>query len=550
MSNTLQKVIGLFKTQKQEFANSKSCPHEGTHEAPDVVPQEMENVEEQTQSTSTSQPKKEDVASLNWTTPKPLQRELPTVPEFPPELLPDVMSKVATSEASRMDNAPADYVAISLLVCMGSLIGNSVRIKPKLNDSGWQVSPILWGMVVGSPSMKKTPSMEVAMKFLSKCQSEYLDPLNAEKTEFAAIQNSAFEIKKEALHRDAEQALNNGDDELAQKLAKEISELEPLSDSPRSLVINDATIEAILKRLKHNPNGILFFRDELSGWFAELQKKGREHERALYLAAFNASKTPYIVERIGRENMTIPSLTLSILGGIQPKKLAPLLTAKHTGQDDDGLFERFQLCVYPDMSQCTYRDESPSEKAIDDLYSVFHKLVTLAESEQEICDFDEEAQQIWDDWSIKHANSLQFASDEWQAVKGKHPALLAKLALIFHLVEEAEKCTSEDFSFSTKVQSHHLKRGLYWMEYLKGHLLKIMKLGTQQTTQSSAESLLKNLHKFGGTFTRQQLAQKGWRHLTTADSREQAISTLAECGYIQEVKTPTKHFVVNPQFCH
>ncbi|MDW2032967.1 DUF3987 domain-containing protein [Vibrio sp. 665] len=549
MSNTLQKVIGLFKTQKQEFANSKSYPHEDTQEAPDVVPQEMENVEEQTQSTSTSQPKKEDVASLNWTTPKPLQRELPTVPEFPPELLPDVMSKVATSEASRMDNAPADYVAISLLVCMGSLIGNSVRIKPKLNDSGWQVSPILWGMVVGSPSMKKTPSMEVAMKFLSKCQSEYLDPLNAEKTEFAAIQSSAFEIKKEALHRDAEQALDNGDHELAQKLAKEISELEPLSDSPRSLAINDATIEAILKRLKHNPNGILFFRDELSGWFAELQKKGREHERALYLAAFNASKTPYIVERIGRENMTIPSLTLSILGGIQPKKLAPLLAAKHTGQDDDGLFERFQLCVYPEMSQCTYRDESPNEKAIDELYSVFHKLVTLAESEQEICEFEEDAQLIWNDWSIQHSNSLKNISEEWQAMKGKHPALLAKLALIFHLVEEAEKCTGNVFSFSKVVRKHHLERGMDWMKYLELHLQKMMMLGTPEVAQNAAHSLLKNLSKFKGTFTKQQLAQKGWRCLKTPEDREKAISALVSRGYIQEVAQPNKHFVIHPDFC-
>lgn len=447
--------------------------------------------------------------ALQWGTPAPLKSKLPEIPPFPSDLLPDIMSKVVTSEASRMDNAPPEYVAISLLVCTGSVIGNSVGIKPKLNDTGWQVSPILWGMVIGSPPMKKTPSMEVAMKFLSKCQSEYLDPLNAEKAEFASIQNSAFEIKKEALHRDAEQALDNGDNELAQELAKEISELESLSDSPRNLIINDATIEAILKRLKCNPNGILFFRDELSGWFSELQKKGREHERALYLAAFNASKTPYIVERIGRDNMTIPSLTLSILGGIQPKKLAPLLAEKHAGLGDDGLFERFQLCVYPEMSQCAYRDESPNEEAIDELYSVFHKLVTLAESEQEICEFEEEAQLIWNDWSIQHSNSLKSVSEEWQAMKGKHPALLAKLALIFHLVEEAEKCTGNDFSFSRVVRKHHLERGMDWMKYLELHLKKMMMLGTQEIAQNAANSLLKNLNKFKGTFTKQQLAQKG-----------------------------------------
>ncbi len=536
-------------TQKQEFANSKICSHEGAQEAPDVVPQEMENVEEQTQSTSTSHPKKEDVASLNWTTPKPLQSEVPCVPEFLLELLPDVIGKVVMSEARRMDNAPTEYVAISMLVCLGSIIGNTVGVKPKRNDSGWIVFPTLWGMVVGSPSMKKTPSMEVAMKFLSKCQTEYLDPLNLEKAKLAEIHNNVTERKKEALLQEAEHALEEGDKELANQLAREVSQLEGQSDSPRSLIINDATIEAIIIRLKHNPSGILFFRDELSGWFAELQKKGREHERAIYLQAFNASKTPYVVERVGRENITIPSLTLSILGGIQPKKLETLLAAKQSGQDDDGLFERFQLCVYPDTNQCRYVDESPNEEAITELYSVFQKLVTLAESDTVICEFEAEAQQVWEQWSVKHSKSMKYESAEWQAMKGKQPALLSKLSLIFHLVEEAEKCNSQNFSFSSQINVRHLKRGIAWLTYLNFHLDKIMRLGRNELTQRAAKSLLKNLSKFGGTFTKQQLAQKGWRCLNTAKDREKAISALVSCGYIQEVAQPNKHFVIHPDFC-
>ncbi|EJL8715250.1 DUF3987 domain-containing protein [Vibrio owensii] len=536
MSTTLEKLTGLFKTQKQGLTNSKSGSHK-------------QNTEEQTETTKTSHLKKEHSNSLNWTTPKPLQSELPCVPEFLPELLPDVMSKVVISEAKRMDNAPAEYVAISALVCLGSIIGNTVGVKPKRNDSGWVVFPTLWGMIVGSPSMKKTPTMEVAMKFLNKCQTEYLDPLNLEKAKLAEVHNSVTERKKETLLQEAEHALNEGDTELANQLAREVSQLEQQSDSPRSLIINDATIEAIIIRLKHNPSGILFFRDELSGWFAELQKKGREHERAIYLQAFNASKTPYVVERIGRENITIPSLTLSILGGIQPKKLETLLAAKQSGQDDDGLFERFQLCVYPDENQCCYVDESPNEEAIAALYSVYLKLVTLAESDTVICGFEEEAQQLWEQWSIKHSESIKHESSEWQAMKGKQPALLSKLSLIFHLVEEAEKCHSQTFSFSQKIGVRHLKRGIAWLTYLNFHLEKFMQLGRNELNLSSAKSLLKNLSKFGGKFTKQQLAQKGWRYLNTPDAREKAISELVSCGYIQEVAQPNKHFVIHPDFC-
>ncbi|MEZ9126291.1 DUF3987 domain-containing protein [Vibrio splendidus] len=539
MSNTLEKVLGLLKNQVVELAGSRTQPNESCGR----------NTENQEPTSKNSHREKKVDLSLNWEKPRTLQGELPTVPEFLPKLLPDVISKVAMSESRRMDNAPAEYVAVSTLVCLASIIGNTVGIKPKLNDSGWLVFPTLWSMIVGSPSMKKTPTMEVAMRFLSKCQTEYLDPLNREKAKQAEIHNNVTDTRKESLSQEAEYALSEGDIKLANQLAKEISQLEEQPSSPRSLIINDATIEAVIIRLLHNPVGILFFRDELSGWFAELQKKGREHERALYLQAFNASKTPYIVERVGRENITVPSLTISILGGIQPKKLESLLAVKQSGQDDDGLFERFQLCVYPDENKCCYVDESPNEEAISALYSVFLKLAALAERDAVICEFDDEAQEVWNKWSLQHSKSIKAVNSEWQAMKGKQPALLSKLSLIFHLVEEAEKCNSQIFSFSKKIGVRHLKRGIAWLTYLDFHLEKIMQLGRNEPNLNSAKSLLKNLSKFENKFTKQQLAQKGWRCLKTPEDREKAISALVSCGYIQEVAQPNKHFVIHPDFC-
>ncbi|OEE62672.1 hypothetical protein A1OS_18000 [Enterovibrio norvegicus] len=539
MRRVIKKLMSISTSQAVEQTSSKSHPSDNSER----------NTEEQIQVVKNHRQQMHVGASLNWEKPKALQDELPTVPEFQPELLPNVMSEVVMSEARRMDNAPADYVAVSNLVCLASIIGNTVGIKPKRNDSGWIVYPTLWGMIVGSPSMKKTPTMEIAMKFLSRCQTAYLDPLNREKAEQAEIHNKVTEQTKEDLQKKAKQAFNEGDIELADKLAREISQLEVKSGSPRSLIINDATIEAIIIRLVDNPNGILFFRDELSGWFAELKKKGREHERAIYLQAFNASKTPYIVERVGRENITVPSLTLSILGGIQPEKLKGLLAEKRSGDGDDGLSERFQLIVYPDSNQCCYVDESPNEEAISALYAVFLKLVTLAEKDSTICEFDEEAQIVWNNWSTKHSESLKHESSEWQAARGKHPALLAKLALIFHLVEEAEKCEGTAFSFSKVVRKHHLERGMDWMSYLELHLQKVMMLGTQEIAQNTAHALLKNLSKLKGAFTKQQLAQKGWRGLKTPEEREKAISTLVACGYIREVAKPNKHFVIHPDFC-
>ncbi|MGR5251097.1 DUF3987 domain-containing protein [Vibrio astriarenae] len=486
-----------------------------------------------------------------WDKPKPLDSNTIAVPPFDIELLPSSMQKFATREAQRMDNAPVDYIAISLLVCVGALVGQSVEIQPKEFDTGWKVSPILWGMIIGTPSMKKTPSMEAAMAFLHEVQHKLIDPLNDANAEYVEAKSKVIESQKDEMKSELEHLLSEGREEEARALSEKLANTDEPEALKRALVANDTTIEALLIKLVDNPNGLLLFRDELIGWMRELAKNGREHERAMYLQAFNASKSPYVVERVGRENITIPSLAVSILGGIQPSRLSELLQDRSSGKGNDGLFERFQLTVFPESNQGSYTDVAPDHEHKEAISNIFMKLTNVEQDKADTYRFDSDAQLLWGHWSEEFASQIRSMDEGWQAIKGKHPALLAKLSLIFHLVEEAENCADIKPSDSKRVRVHNLERAIKWLEYLDIHMQKVLQIGTeasQQKSPSPAQSLLERLGKFNGSFTKQQLAQRSWSNLTTKKAREEALDELESRGYIRWVESPRRQFEIHPEF--
>ena len=50
-------------------------------------------------------------------------------------------------------------------------------------------------------------------------------------------------------------------------------------------LVNEATVEKVHVILKENPQGVLYMRDELSGWTAQLDRRGRE--RAFFLESWD-----------------------------------------------------------------------------------------------------------------------------------------------------------------------------------------------------------------------------------------------------------------------
>lgn len=500
------------------------------------------------------------VEQLEWKEPKPFDVNLKPVVEFnADELLPEQVRAYVKDYAYRMDKAPVDFAAISVVISAGALIGGSCEIQPKKLDTGWRLVPTLWGGAVGQPSTKKTPSLSCGRRLLDHAQKSVIDKLNAEKLDLYEMEiELAAELEEEAKHK-AKEALASGDKKKALEIKRQAKAQTPEQPKLRNVVINDSTSEALAIRLEKNPLGVLVFRDELSAWLLNMERADRQHERGFYLEAFNGFGS-YSQERVTRKSIELERVIASIMGGIQPAKITPLLAGKDNGTGDDGLLERLlQMMVYPDFHGMEYVDQAPNILAEAAAKSVFEGLAYLGEAEQPyICRFDSDAQELFTRYASNMVKRGEAAACKLQSMLGKYTALCAKLALVFHMLEECGQClVGEEPEPSTIIQKHHLERAIKWMEYLESHAMRILSFFTVEQELAPAKLLADRLDKLYPVFTKASLGKRDWKGLTSIDSRENALMALLERDYIKEIVTPAQgsgkpkiQYYVHPKFGH
>ncbi|MDE3081284.1 MAG: DUF3987 domain-containing protein, partial [Paracoccaceae bacterium] len=225
--------------------------------------------------------------------------------------------------AAEVKGAPPDYVFGSMIAVAGSLIGNSRWSAPW---GGWEEPPVIWMVLVGTPSSGKSPAMGPLLKILNERD-------RAERREASAALD-AWKDKIE-LAREVEQtwksacrsAISAGAELPARPAAAK-----PGGPSKYTRhVINDATVEKIAALMADQVRGSLLVRDELAGWLTGMNRYSNGgSDRPFYLEAYGGRS--FAVERIGRESVYIDRLSLCVLGGIQPDRFQSILLSA----DDDG----------------------------------------------------------------------------------------------------------------------------------------------------------------------------------------------------------------------
>jgi hypothetical protein len=424
--------------------------------------------------------------SLQWGPLPERTPKLSPVEQLDENYLTSSFFSYAKDQSHRFDNAPVEYVAIGLVVTLASMLGNTVRICPKRYDKTWSESVNLWGAIVGSPSKKKTPSLNAGIAPLKHLKS-----------------------KKEGSF---------------------------------NFVINDATYEAACIVAEKNPRGILLFRDEISAWLTMLEKPDKAQERAFYLEGFSGGQYEQI--RVTRDNVKINNLTVSLLGGLQPSKLLKMLRSRNDGTNNDGLFERFQLLVYPDHASY-YVDKEPHEEATEKVNSIFTLLSEIGAPESPLTfSFTENAQVLWDSWATDFKLKEVKLDEEQQTVLGKYPALCAKLSLIFELVQQAESFEgSQNFNVSDEVTLKALEMGIKWIKLLWSHNRRIQNYSQEYRHDDKTDLLLKRLKQIQHEpFTGRDVYHGGPRGLRYASEFEKAADELVRLGCLKRVeRTTTNH---------
>ena len=333
-----------------------------------------------TRNTAQLPPIELDEAGEQASKPPKIRVERPHAPDFQLKILPDNFQSYA-SDCARRIGCPIEYIAIPLMVAAGGLIGNGAKIQPKRYDDGFTVTPNLWGAIVGNPGTRKSAGLDAGTFIFRELESEAYEKYQQEKTRHEQDKSMAeleYANAKDTIKNKIKQGETADPNDLRQAVLAE--------PEARRYCVNNATPEKLGEILSQNPKGITNIQDELSGLLSDMNKSDKQTDRAFYLAAWNGNGS-YTYDRIKRGTVHIAQATLSIIGGIQPDKLAPYLNSIQGA--GDGFFQRFQLMVYPNKKLGAPVDAAPDKKA---KALVAERLRACTGYENAIFRFDKEAQ--------------------------------------------------------------------------------------------------------------------------------------------------------------
>ncbi|MDB6005471.1 MAG: hypothetical protein JWR15_2458 [Prosthecobacter sp.] len=492
--------------------------------------------------------------------PLPLSAALSPVKPFDIAWLPEPFVPWIKDIAERMQ-CPPEFPAVAAMAALSSVAGRRFCIQPKTLDEGFTEFPHLWGMLIGSPSMMKSPAMQAAMRPLVQLENEACKNYGEMQRDRQAAEIAA-KIKRSALQSTARKAAQNGEPFDYASLIEEDGGTCPL----RRFIVNDASIEALGEVLKDNPTGTLFYQDELAGLLALLEKDGNQSLRAFLLQTWSG-KEGFTFDRIGRGRRRVEHCVLSVLGSIQPGVIAAHVRAAngHTA-GADGFLQRFSLMVWPDSNPHWENIDRPLDREAEyeasSIFLAFENLKTSDLVERGVqlgrdgvptFRFEQDAQEQFTEWRSKLEHRLRSGRlpVPFEAHLGKYRKLVPALAVLIHVAEE----------FGGHVTLSALERAIAFADCLESHAARVF--GSAVVADSDAvQELLRKLREGSAglpeEFKARDVRQKNWSGLSRPEDAESACELLAEHRWLiattQSSTTkggrPTVTYRLNPQAKH
>ncbi|MBV5311442.1 YfjI family protein [Chromatium okenii] len=484
-----------------------------------------------------------------WKPPQPLSVE--KVATFEPELLPDPISQWVM-EASANYSTPPDFAMAGIVVALSTVLGTKVAVFPKKKDK-WYEYPHLWGVVIANPGSNKSSPVADAVSFIHPLQDQEdvkYKPMEKQYNSNKITHESSLIAAKE----NHKAAMKKGDLNTAAIEKAKIDLLvtqEPKKPDQKRYIVNDSTIEKTFEICMENPQGVLYYNDELATTLDSFKKPGREDSRTSIIEAWNGKSVNKRIDRISRGSNVIKKLCISLLGTIQPE-----VYVGYIGSSADGLVQRFQFAVYPNpMSTFNWVDNLISSTLLDEVAKVFNRLdhykPPLHWYPNDIfgLHFSPEAQITFQEWFVALKNRVLNMSNDEQKVRSfidhlnKYTSLCPKLALLFQFIVDDR---------AQMISQTCLLRAIATCEYLESHARKIYGVDQQGQQNVSALALLREIKEHEiDDMTVAELLKKNWKHLNKKSLISNALKKLEELNWLKVVEVgtggrPAQKIQINP----
>ena len=239
---------------------------------------------------------------------------------------------------------------------------------------------------------------------------------------------------------------------------------------------------------------------------------------------------------------------------------------------NDGLLQRFQLLIYPDIEKWQYADVTSNKEAKEAVFNLFKQLDELNEHEltklgaqpsdefntRPYFRFTAEAQQAYKAWSTQ-LNGITIPNEEHVIIQehlSKFGKLMPSLALTFHLMDSVQ--LGERIG---GISLNCAEMAIKWCSYLESHARRIygMVLHSASFKASALAMKLKRLNpsdswRING-FSPRELHRKNWKGLTELNAVNEALEVLVDYEWLNELEIesthrggrPSKRYMINPK---
>ena len=315
-------------------------------------------------------------------------------------ILPTVLGDAAFDMAERIGVSTA-FAGAAVFATASAAVGSKLKIQPRQLDTDWLQPAFLWFGLIEDPGGKKSPIINAAIAPLAR-----------------------LDARTSAHGRRAV-------DEWQHRKKPKDAPYEPKPAIER-YVVDNFTMEALTATLAENPHGLLISDDELTGLITSLDayKAAKGGDRSALLRLFDGSSRR--VDRAGTGLTPVDMWGASVLGGIQPKKIA----AMAGNLEEDGLLQRFLPIVgdglrRPGVDRLVNENAKRTYEAaitsVAELRLMMPKPIRLSEPAYD------ELKELWA--RVERLSALPEMSDAWRGHLGKWPGIAARIFLIFHVFD-------------------------------------------------------------------------------------------------------------------
>lgn len=400
---------------------------------------------------------------------------------FPVTILPKRLREIVVSGADAIGVDPT-FILLPALAVAATAIGNSRRIA---SNQSWESPVTIWAAVIGVPGSRKTPAIKLTMR-----------PLE--------------------VHQDELDAAHISDDE----------------NAPRAICyVTDITIERLAGVLQENPRGVGMHCDELSSWFQSLTKYRREgSDTAQWLELFNDGRFRVHRKTGTPRYVSVRGGNVSVSGSVQPEVLQRCLA---NGNTENGLAGRFLLAWPPRI----LRQDFPSgvDEQTQSRWAVCIRRLLKAEMQPDgyggtvpvVLPLTPEASATWQAFYADHQTRQFEATGAYAAALSKLEGYVLRIALIYHLIAQADDGLGDDTSPVSAEAMQHAVATVEWFIYETGRIYGIWARGGELT---DAQRAFDWLDSRGGRGTLRDMLRC---HLfDDADQAERALAELNGAGLL------------------